>query len=207
MGPATSTRSSGTSPLLTTHPISPFPPNWCYPVLEARPYLSLTSPFWSVPHYPEEDSKLRATSLATRRGGNCPNSLHVLAQLLSSRPLSSPARDVSPHLISCLPDPSSPATSKIKASFTGARGDDGASGDRGGVDLSRCIYRPGVEEAASSFVIRSAATGSRTIVNYNGLDEMSVEEFKGVVRGAVPEGEESWWHFEVSHPRSPLIRL
>ncbi|CAI4210232.1 unnamed protein product, partial [Parascedosporium putredinis] len=70
----------------------------------------------SVPHYPEEDSKLRAESLAVRRGGNCPNSLEE-----------------------------------------------------------------GVEEPASSFIVRSLRTGSRTIVNYNGIDEMTVEEFKTVV--------------------------
>lgn len=68
------------------------------------------------------------------------------------------------------------------------------------MDLSRCIYRRGVEEAASSFIIRSAGTGSRTIVNYNGLEEMSVGEFEEVVRGAGSEGEKSWWHFEVSPP-------
>ena len=69
--------------------------------------------------------------------------------------------------------------------------------------MSRCIYRPGVEDAASSFVIRSAAAGSRTIVNYNGLEEMSVGEFRGVVEGACAEGEESWWHFEVGFAPSP----
>ena len=36
----------------------------------------------TVPHYPEEDSKLRATSLTRRRGGNCPNTLEVLQQLI-----------------------------------------------------------------------------------------------------------------------------
>lgn len=74
------------------------------------------------------------------------------------------------------------------------------------MDLSRCIYRRGVEEAASSFIIRSAETGSRTIVNYNGLEEMSVGEFEAVVRGVGSEGERSWWHFEVSPP-SPISNL
>lgn len=150
-----------------------------------------------MPHYPEEDSKLRATSLTTRRGGNCPNSLHVLTQLLSSQNRSCTG-SLAPHLISCLPDPNSPATSKIKASFSSKRKDEGGDEGEGGVDLSRCIYRHGVEEAASSFIIRSAETGSRTIVNYNGLDEMSVDEFKEAVRDAGSEGDKSWWHFEVS---------
>ncbi len=35
----------------------------------------------SVPHYPIEDEKLRATEIVRRRGGNCPNTLEVVAQL------------------------------------------------------------------------------------------------------------------------------
>lgn len=71
-------------------------------------------------------------------------------------------------------------------------------GDAGaGINFGGCIYREGVEEPASSFVIRSEGTGSRTIVNYNGLEEMSVEEFRGVAEGADVGKMESWWHFEV----------
>lgn len=36
-----------------------------------------------VPRYPEEDSKLRATSLTKRRGGNTPNTLEVLEQMIN----------------------------------------------------------------------------------------------------------------------------
>lgn len=36
----------------------------------------------TVPHFPHEDSKLRATSRKTRLGGNIPNTLGVLSQIL-----------------------------------------------------------------------------------------------------------------------------
>lgn len=36
----------------------------------------------TVPHFPHEDSKLRATSRETRLGGNIPNTLGVLSQIL-----------------------------------------------------------------------------------------------------------------------------
>ncbi|PKS05256.1 hypothetical protein jhhlp_008627 [Lomentospora prolificans] len=147
----------------------------------------------SVPFFPQEDSKLRAQSLTVRRGGNCPNSLEVLRQLLRHAPgsVGSAART---HLVSCLPDAGSVATARIKASF-GAEGDDDGDGDG---FLGSCIYREGVEEPASSFIVRSLETGSRTIVNYNGLEEMTAEEFRAAVEGFRKGGAgESWWHFEV----------
>lgn len=159
----------------------------------------------SVPYFPEEDSKLRAQSLAVRRGGNCPNSLEVVHQLLFHSSLKNGAAlsDVRTHLVSCLPDVSSTATARIKASFRTRgtpRGEEEkeAEGYGGLVEgcFSTCIYREGVEEPASSFIVRSLATGSRTIVNYNGLEEMTLEEFRGVV-GGFERAESSWWHFEV----------
>lgn len=36
----------------------------------------------TVPHFPHEDSKLRATSRKTCLGGNIPNTLGVLSQIL-----------------------------------------------------------------------------------------------------------------------------
>jgi ketohexokinase len=78
-----------------------------------------------------------------------------------------------------------------------------------GVDFSHCIYREESREAASSYIIRSEENGSRTIVNYNGLPEMTFDEFKDVAN-AVKEtgaGEEDWWHFEVrlNHCTDDLI--
>jgi ketohexokinase len=69
-----------------------------------------------------------------------------------------------------------------------------------GVDLSHCIYREDSTEAASSYIIRSEETGTRTIVNFNELTEMSFEEFKQLVGELHMNGEQKendWWHFEV----------
>ncbi|KAH7632969.1 hypothetical protein B0T09DRAFT_318374 [Sordaria sp. MPI-SDFR-AT-0083] len=203
--------------------------------------------------FPEEDSKLRATALQVRRGGNCPNTVEVLQQLLLSgggldtsssqtqqvsaadaaavTPLPSkqqqPQQQLKLHLVSILPDVESSATRKVLSSFatppalqsspsydseslsesvTGAAPTTATS-----VDFGHCLYRKGHHEAASSYIIRSGATGSRTIVNYNDLPEMTTDEFVNIVHGfaAMPEdqshdgstsnlfGEDYWWHFEV----------
>ena len=175
----------------------------------------------SVPQFPEEDSKLRATALQVRRGGNCPNTVEVLQQLILSSDLLTNTRPPRPqpqrlklHLVSTLPDVGSSATRKILASFAAptpllvsATGT--ASATATIVDFSHCLYREGHEEAASSYIIRSAATGSRTIVNYNDLPEMTANEFANIVDEFVARerldsdhegkfvGQNCWWHFEV----------
>ncbi|KAK5993273.1 Hepatic fructokinase-like protein [Cladobotryum mycophilum] len=132
-----------------------------------------------VPHYPEEDAKLRASQIKIRRGGNCPNSLEVLQQLLS------PGDNVRPYLVSPLPAKSSPATQRIIGSYGGASP----------VDFRHCLHRETHTEAASSYIIRSEATGSRTLVNYNDLPEMTVGEFEAIAR-SFSSHDETWWHFE-----------
>ncbi|KAH6686717.1 hypothetical protein F5X68DRAFT_207777 [Plectosphaerella plurivora] len=181
----------------------------------------------SVPHFPEEDSKLRATSLSVRRGGNCPNSLEVLQQLLrSSAGISSGSNSddkaaaatpafsglqagrgtrIQAHLVSPLPGRASAATAQIKSSFGARQGPDG-------IDFSRCLYREGHEAPASSYVLRSAATGSRTVVNHNDLPDMTVEEFTAVVESLQADEAERdqgrprqwWWHFEGRVPDTTL---
>lgn len=154
----------------------------------------------SVPHFPHEDAKLRATSLKQRRGGNCGNSLEVLQQLVGCSPRPPSADLLALHLVTTLPSRHSAATAKVYASFAG-EGRGGSSGGGGEetprVDLSRCIYREDQSEAASSYILRSAATGSRTIVNHNDLLEMTVEEFVGVAESFKEEQADTWWHFEV----------
>ena len=133
-----------------------------------------------VERYPAEDEKLRAISLHRRRGGNCPNTLEVLQQLIrlgTSAPLSL-------ALITVLPSTSSEGTIKVKSSL------------RPTVDLTHCIYREEWEEPASSYIIRSQSSGSRTIVNYNDLPEMTSEEF---ITMADRLGDKlKWCHFEVT---------
>lgn len=134
----------------------------------------------SVPHFPEEDSKLRATNLTIRRGGNCPNALEVLQQLIKKED------NVQLHLVSCLPRQDAPATKRIMSSF----------GHDSSISFRHCIYREAHTEAASSYIIRSKENDSRTIVNYNGLPEMTCDEFATILERFDEEGQ-TWWHFEV----------
>jgi ketohexokinase len=133
-----------------------------------------------TPHFPEEDSKLRATSISRRRGGNCPNSAEVITQILQNG--TQPKGPVlQPLLISTVPNSASLDYSFIRDSLKG-------------VSIEHCIQRPS-EEAPKSYIIRSKATGSRTIVNYNELDEMTTEEFEEVFEQISVDV--CWWHFEV----------
>ncbi|KAI2779516.1 Ribokinase-like protein [Daldinia loculata] len=143
-----------------------------------------------VPQYPGEDCKLRATNLQVRRGGNCPNTLEVLQQLLRER-ADDGGRDIKPYLISCLPSADAPATATIVDSF----------GPESLVDFTRCIFREDQRQPASSYIIRSEATGSRTLVNYNDLPEMTIGEF---VAAADELGDDAWFHFEGRIPETTL---
>ncbi|KAH8891337.1 putative PfkB family kinase [Thozetella sp. PMI_491] len=158
----------------------------------------------TVPHFPSEDSKLRATGVKVRRGGNCPNTLEVLQQLLSGidgsryddngngQRTEAAAEQVTLHLLSCLPDANSPARAKIVSSF----------GADTTVDFSMCLHRGGHDEAASCYIIRSAETGSRTIVNFNDLPELVVDEF--IAKAGLVAGQDCWWHFEGRIPETTL---
>jgi hypothetical protein len=161
--------------------------------------LELTLAVSRVPHFPEEDSKLRATCLEVRRGGNCPNSLEVLQQLLRHSSTTE-ATLVRPHLVSVLPATDSPASSRIRSSF----------GHDTLVDFQHCLYREGHMEPASSYIIQSRATDTRTIVNHSDLPDMTVREltqvadrFKAGTAGCEVE-EETLWHFEGRLPETTI---
>lgn len=177
----------------------------------------------SVPYFPEEDAKLRATSLTVRRGGNSSNSLEVLQQLvrasslrpsLSSCPGGQEQQDAVPalHLVTTLPSRQSADTARILSSFddnndnsdggAAVHGDDGGRGRGEGrrerlVNLDHCIYREDKTQATSSYIIRSQATGSRTIVNHLGTADLTTTEFIGVADQFRGQDAETWWHFEV----------
>jgi ketohexokinase len=138
----------------------------------------------SVPYYPAEDEKLRASSNVRRRGGNCPNTLEVLQQLVELKHNVT----ISLLLSAVLPSNSSAGIQQIKSSFGPL------------VDLTHCIYREDFTEPASSYIIKSLSTDSRTIVNYNSLPEMTNEEFNAMAD--VVGDTASWYHFEASriHP-------
>ncbi|KAK5240808.1 hypothetical protein LTR20_002098 [Exophiala xenobiotica] len=136
-----------------------------------------------VSYYPSEDEKLRATDISHRRGGNVPNTLEVLQQLVHQDKDRGHAPPLS--LCSVMPSASSVGSGKIKASF-------GPN-----VDLSHCLYREQCVGPASSYIIRSSSTGSRTIVNYNDLPEMTSAEFAAVADSFGSEAETTtWYHFE-----------
>ncbi|KAJ5623926.1 Ribokinase-like protein [Penicillium lagena] len=134
----------------------------------------------TTPHYPGEDEKLRASSVTRRRGGNCPNTLEVLQQLAQHAPLN---QSPTLNLITVLPAKSSVASEQIRSAFEPR------------VRLDHCIYRDQFTEPASSYIIKSQSTGSRTIVNYNELPEMTVEEFSRIADDLGPRT--TWFHFEV----------
>ncbi|KAM3560506.1 hypothetical protein MY1884_002895 [Beauveria asiatica] len=160
----------------------------------------------TVPHYPEEDTKLRASNLEIRRGGNCANSLQVLQQLIErpadaankAVPDDDPSRPDEAvknrlYLLACLPKQDSPATRQVMQSF----------GSGTPISFKHCLYRADATEAASSYIIRSSKTGSRTLVNHNALEEMTVAEFEAVARDFEADGQ-SWWHFEGRIPETTL---
>lgn len=120
-----------------------------------------------------------------RRGGNCANTLEVLQQLLL---LGEKQHDVAPYLITALPSRDSPGAAKVRESF----------GSRSIVDLTKCVYHEGYAEPASSYIIRSEATDSRTLVSYNDLPDVTVDDFKSAASGLLRSGGKTWWHFEVS---------
>jgi ketohexokinase len=119
-----------------------------------------------VERYPEEDAEVRASERHWRRGGNCANSLAVLAQL------------------------------GHEAAWIGTVADDDdarrllAAAARERVDASRRVTCAGGRTPVSH-VLLSRATGSRTIVHYRDLPELSAEAF-----AAVPLQGFDWVHFE-----------
>ncbi|KAK0614121.1 Ribokinase-like protein, partial [Immersiella caudata] len=177
----------------------------------------------TVPDFPSEDAKLRATSLTVRRGGNCPNTLQVFHQLVQSSPTTP---RVASHLISPLPSHSSPATQQILSSFdddpststdqadgtSRATSTTGTEERKSVLEFGCCLYREEHSSPASSYIVRSSATSSRTIINYNELKEMSFEEFVRIadeitssVESEDGDADGPWWHFEGRIPETTLL--
>jgi hypothetical protein len=88
-----------------------------------------------------------------------------------------------PLLVSVLPERGTPDDGFIRESLV----DD--------VVLEHCIERPGRRVAPLSYIVRSKSSGSRTIVNYSELEEMTVDEFCAVFDRV--GSRVRWWHFEV----------
>ncbi|KZL82951.1 pfkb family kinase, partial [Colletotrichum incanum] len=148
--------------------------------------------------------------LRIRRGGNCPNTIEVLQQLLASNPpIPSPPKSLRMHLVSPLPERQSQATAQIIASLCSTTEDASRTKDKTpAIDFDHCLFRKGHQAPASSHILRSEATGTRTIINHNDLPEMTVHEFLRVAEAFRGHGR-TWWHFEGRIPETTLecIRL
>jgi len=134
----------------------------------------------SVPHFIVEDDKIRASTVTRRRGGNCPNTIDVLQQLFSVDDETDVT--IGLNLIVVLPNRSSSAVQEIHRSFGP------------GVATTKCIYRDEYVEPSSSYIIKNLASDSRTIISYNTMPDMNLNEFTQI---ADSFGREAvWYHFE-----------
>ncbi|KAK8123002.1 Ribokinase-like protein [Apiospora sp. TS-2023a] len=140
---------------------------------------------YSIPHFVAEGENLPASSVARRRGGNCPNTIDVLQQLIEGR---DEVADLQAHLVAVVPSLFTPASTHVETSLGGFfEGEVFA--------LSHCIFRDGQIEPASRHIIQNLATSSRTVISHNPLQEMTVAEFKEIPNTLGTDA--IWYHFEV----------
>ncbi len=123
-----------------------------------------------VDDYPPEDAEVRAVDQRIVRGGNCANSLAVLAQLgRRCRWVGTLAADAGAELIA-------------------------ADLHRHRIDLDYAV-RHGDGATPTSYIAVSRATGSRTIIHHRDLPELDAAGF-----AAVPVRDCCWAHFEGRNP-------
>ncbi|CAH1764882.1 12540_t:CDS:2 [Entrophospora sp. SA101] len=108
-----------------------------------------------VDKFPPEDGKQRAQRVERRRGGNAGNTLTVLSQL----PLTTC------HFMASM-------ASKEASIFLIQ---DFKVHD---INTSACIFRSNATHAPVAYIMHADNTSSRTIINYNGIDELAFDEFK-----------------------------
>ncbi|MGE5154395.1 MAG: PfkB family carbohydrate kinase [Bdellovibrio bacteriovorus] len=124
----------------------------------------------TVASYPVEDAEVRALSQRRARGGNAANTLEVLAQL------------------------------GHRCRWTGTLGADAAADFiRADLALRQIDIRHRVSVPCgvtpTSYITLSRATGSRTIVHYRDLPELTAADF-----ARLPLGDLDWIHFEGRNP-------
>jgi ketohexokinase len=130
-----------------------------------------------VERYPSEDDEVRALSQRRCRGGNAANTLAVLAEL------------------------------GHRCAWAGTHGDDDAAAEvfadlrRRGIDASRGVSHPG-GRTPTSFVTLSRSSGSRTIVHYRDLPELTARDFARMSLVGV-----DWLHFEGRSPSETRLML
>ncbi|KAK1539726.1 D-sorbose [Colletotrichum costaricense] len=132
--------------------------------------------------------------------------MEVLQQLLRAEHLPhSQTEPLTMHLVSPLPERQSQATAQIMASFPPAPDTTVvAAATAAEITFDHCLFRKGHQAPASSYIFRSEATGSRTIVNHNDLPDMTTDEFLNVVEAFRGKGGWTWWHFEGRVPETTL---
>lgn len=136
----------------------------------------------SIPHFIVEDDKIRASDLTRRRGGNSTNLIDVLGQLFESDDKQNVS--IGLNLVVVLPRRSSPAVQEIFQSLGP------------GINTAHCIHREESSEPSSSYIIKNVASDSRSIISYNALVDMTVDELRPIA--AQMSQEAPWFHFEVS---------
>ena len=125
-----------------------------------------------VDEYPQEDEKVHAQKVEKRRGGNSGNSLDVLAQLTDGSGLKL-------YLLAALGDADVPGNT-IARDLTSR-----------GISLQLSSFRKGHDDPCSWII---SAGNSRTVVNYNPLDNLTVDDFRASLGTLHPE--RNWFHFE-----------
>ncbi len=124
----------------------------------------------TVDVYPAEDAEVRATGQRQTCGGNCANTLTLLADLGHACTWAGTLAN-------------DPGAALIHADLRAH-----------GIDCTHAIRCPG-GTSPSSCITLSQATGSRTIVHYRDLPDLSAAAF-----ARIPLGRFDWVHFEGRNP-------
>lgn len=123
---------------------------------------------FTVDHYPREDEEMRAQRLRVTRGGNAANTAVVLSGLGHRTAFAGVLAEAE-------------ETAILVRDF-----------QRHGVDIGPCVRRPGKPPTSS---ILLAPSGSRTIVHYRDLPELTCDDFARIDLNAF-----DWVHFEGRQP-------
>jgi len=129
-----------------------------------------------VSEFPSEDSEIRALAATVQPGGNAANTAYVLAQAGHQAQLAAVLAT----------DPEGAALQALL--------------ERRGVGCAACVRHPG--QTPASHILRSQTTGSRTIVHYRDLPELSAAEFARIDLTTA-----DWVHFEGRHPEALRVML
>lgn len=130
-----------------------------------------------VETYPTEDAEIRALSRRILMGGNAANSLSVLRQL------------------------------GHECAWAGILGRDAEAErvlehlERRGIATDPCVHRPR-GSTPTSYVVLSRETGTRTIVHYRDLPELSAADF-----AKIPLEGYDWVHFEGRDPKETATMM